>query len=155
MSNEHEHCVAQEYEDTPPRTFGKLRYHLFICTDGKDCQCDASGSGELLGAIRGELAKRRLLASVKITIMQCRQPGLAGPLLVVHPEGIWYSGLSAGHAARFVDEQIVKGVPWTPFVLPALALKGISAVPLHVIAAGDCCPPAAVGTPEARVAGTA
>jgi (2Fe-2S) ferredoxin len=153
MSNEHEHCVAQPYEDSPPKTFGKLRYHLFICTDGKDCQCDASGSGELLAAIRGELAKRRLMAQVKITIMQCRQPGLAGPMLVVHPDGLWYSGLTAGHAARFVEEQIVKGEPWTPFLLPASALKPVTAVPPHLAEAGECCPPAAARTPEERVAG--
>jgi (2Fe-2S) ferredoxin len=151
MSNEHDHCVAQDYEDTPVKTLGKLRYHLFICTDGKDCQCDASGSGELLAAIRGELAKRRLLAAVKMTIMQCRQPGLAGPLLVVHPDNVWYSGLSAGHAVRFVDEQIVKGEPWTPFVLPPAALKPVTAVPPHVVESGDCCP-APAGSPEDRVA---
>jgi (2Fe-2S) ferredoxin len=153
MSNEHQHCVAQPYEDSPPKTFGMLRYHLFVCTDGKDCQCDASGSAELLAAIRGELAKRRLLAQVKITIMQCRQPGLAGPLLVVHPDGLWYSGLTAGHAARFVEEQIVKGEPWTPFLLPASALKPVSAVPPHLAETGECCPPAAALTPEERIAG--
>lgn len=152
MSTEHEHCVAQAYEDSPPRVLGRLRYHLFICTDGKDCQCEASGSGELLTAIRGELAKRRLLAQVKITIMQCRQPGLAGPLLVVHPDGIWYAGLTAGHAMRFVEEQIVKGEPWTPFVLPPAALKPVTGVPAHIVDA-DCCGPASRATPEARTAG--
>jgi (2Fe-2S) ferredoxin len=150
MSTGHEHCIAQEYEDSPPKTFGRLRYHLFVCTDGKDCQCDASGSGELLAALRAELARRRLLAAVKITIMQCRQPGLAGPLLVVHPDGLWYSGLSAGHAARFVGEQIVKGEPWTPFLLPAAALKPVTRVAPHLVAAGDCCATGAPQTPEAR-----
>lgn len=153
MSNEHEHCVAQAYEDSPPRTFGKLRYHLFICTDGKDCQCDANGSGELLASIRGELAKRRLLASVKMTIMQCRQPGIAGPVLVVHPDGLWYSGLTAAHAARFVEEQVVRGEPWIPFLLPATVLKPVTAVPAHLAVAGDCCAPADGRTPEERIAG--
>lgn len=153
MSNEHEHCIAQPYEDSPPKVLGTLRYHLFICTDGKDCRCDANGSGELLAAIRGELAKRRLMAQVKMTIMQCRQPGMAGPVLVVHPDGIWYGGLTPAHAARFVDEQIVKGEPWTPFLLPAAALKPVTAVPAHLAEAGDCCPPAAALTPEERVAG--
>jgi (2Fe-2S) ferredoxin len=152
MSNEHEHCVAQAYEDSPARVLGKLRYHLFICTDAKDCQCDANGSGELLAAIRGELAKRRLLAQVKMTIMQCRQPGLAGPVLVVHPDGLWYSGLTVAHAARFVEEQIVKGEPWTPFLLPVGVLKPVTAVPPHVVVTNDCCAPVDARTPEERVA---
>ena len=28
MTSGHEHCVAQAYEDSPPRVLDKLRYHL-------------------------------------------------------------------------------------------------------------------------------
>lgn len=150
MSSEHEHCIAQDYENTPPKTLGRLRYHLFVCTDGKDCRCDANGSGELLAALRAELGKRRLLAAVKITIMQCRQPQLSGPLLVVHPDGLWYAGLTAGHAARFVEQQIVAGEPWTPFLLPAGLLQPVTRVAPHLVAEGDCCATGTPQTPEAR-----
>ena len=41
MANEHEHCVAQAYEDSVPKVLDKLRFHIFLCTDGKDfCGCE-------------------------------------------------------------------------------------------------------------------
>lgn len=150
MSNEHEHCVAQAYEDTPVRTFGKLRYHLFVCSDGKDfCGCEASGGGALLGAVRQELAKRKLLAQVKITLMQCRQQGADGPVMVLHPDGIWYDGLKAENAAEFVESQVIRGEPVERFLLKG-PLKPVTAVPAHIVEAEDCC--AEKKTPEERAA---
>lgn len=148
MSNGHEHCVAQAYEDSPLRTFGKLRYHLFVCSDGKDfCGCEAHGGGALLAALRHELVKRRLMAAVKITLMQCRQQGAAGPVLVVHPDGIWYEGLPVAQVAEFVKRQIVRGEPLAPFLMRGPPMP-VTAVPAHVAAPAGCCATAAPGAGE-------
>ncbi len=147
MSNEHEHCVAQAFEDTPVKTFEKLRYHVFVCSDAGDfCGCDAQDSGAMVGALRQELGKRGLLAAVKVTLMQCRQQGAQGPVLVVHPDGVWYDGVKPADAAEFVDSQIVRGEPLTPFLLRG-APKSVAAVPAHVSAAAECC---STATPEER-----
>ena len=149
MSNEHEHCVAQAYEDSVPKVLEKLRFHIFICTDGKDfCGCEANGNAALSGALRQELAKRRLMAQVKINIMQCRQPGIQGPVFVVHPDGVWYSGLKPENVAEFVEQHILSGQPLAPFVMRDDP-KPVTAVPAHIIEAGDCCPEQL--TPEQRV----
>jgi (2Fe-2S) ferredoxin len=149
-----EHCAAQAYEDSPLRVLEKLRFHIFLCTDGKDfCGCEANGGATLSGALRQELARRRLMSQVKINIMQCRQPGIRGPVLVVHPDNVWYSGLKAEHVAEFVEQQILKGEPLTRFLL-AGGPQPTTAVPAHVVEAADCCAdrqPAL--TPEQRVAG--
>lgn len=138
MANEHEHCVAQPWEESPPRVLAKLRFHIFLCTDGKDfCGCEANGNAALSGALRQELAKRRLLAQVKINIMQCRQPGITGPVFVVHPDGVWYDGLTAEHVPEFVEQHILGGQPVERFVLRHL--KPVTAVPAHLVEAGDCC----------------
>ena len=140
MATEHENCVAQPYEDSPARVLDKLRFHLFVCTDGKDfCGCEASGNGALAAAIRQELGKRRLLAKVKVSIMQCRQPGIPGPVFVVHPDGVWYSGLTAADVPEFMEQHILGGRPVERFVLQEL--KPVTAVPAHIVAAGDCCAP--------------
>ena len=139
MTNEHEHCVAQAYEDSVPKVLDKLRFHIFLCTDGKDfCGCEANGNAALSGALRQELAKRRLMAQVKINIMQCRQPGIQGPVFVVHPDGVWYNGLTAENVVEFVDEHILKGQPLARFVLQA-ALQPVTAVPAHIVEAAECC----------------
>jgi (2Fe-2S) ferredoxin len=149
MSADHDHCVSQAFEDTPARTFDGLRYHVFVCSDGKDfCGCEARGGAALLPALRQELGRRRLMAKVKVTLMQCRQPDAEGPVLVVHPDGVWYSGLSAADIPDFVEQQILRGEPLTRFVL-ARSLQSVAAVPLHLVESGDCCP---TGTPEERAA---
>lgn len=151
MANEHEHCAAQPYEKSVPRILDKVRFHIFVCTDGKDfCGCEAAGSAALSGALRQELARRRLMAHVKINIMQCRQQGNPGPVLVVHPDGLWYEGLTAEHAAEFVEQQILRGEPLQRFLMRH-APQPVTAVPAHISApAPSCCPPR---SPEDQVRG--
>ena len=149
MANEHEHCVDQAYEDTPVRTFEKLRYHVLVCSDAGDfCGCDARHSGDIVGALRQELGKRGLLAAVKVTLMQCRQQGARGPVLAVQPDGIWYDGITVERAGDFVESQIVRGVPLEEFLMRG-GPRPVSAVDPHVAAAPACC---STETPEARVA---
>ncbi len=139
MASEHEHCVAQPFEDSAPKVLDKLRFHIFLCTDGKDfCGCEAHGNAALAGALRQELAKRRLMASVKINIMQCRQPGISGPVLVVHPDGVWYDGLQPEHISEFIEQQILLGKPLERFVMRGRP-QPVTAVPAHIVAATDCC----------------
>jgi (2Fe-2S) ferredoxin len=139
MANDHEHCVAQDWEVSVPKVLDKLRFHIFLCTDGKDfCGCEANGNAALSGALRQELAKRRLMASVKINIMQCRQPGIAGPVLVVHPDGTWYNGLKAENVPEFIEQQILLGRPLERFVMRG-GPQPVTAVPAHIVAAADCC----------------
>ena len=149
MTDEHEHCVAQAYEDSVPKVLDKLRFHIFLCTDGKDfCGCEANGNAALSGSLRQELAKRRLMAQVKINIMQCRQPGIHGPVFVVHPDGVWYDGLKAENVVEFVEEHILNGRPLARFVLRD-ALRPVTAVPAHIVEAAECCGDNL--TPEQRV----
>jgi (2Fe-2S) ferredoxin len=139
MSSDHEQCVARAWEDSPPKVLDRLRFHIFLCTDGKDfCGCEANGNAALSSALRQELAKRRLMASVKINIMQCRQPGNRGPVLVVHPDGIWYDGLRPGDVPEFVDQQILRGQPLDEFVMRG-APQPVTAVPAHIVAASESC----------------
>jgi len=136
MADEHDHCAAAPFEVSEFRVLDKLRYHIFVCTDGKDfCGCEAAGSGPLLVALRKELVMRRLMASIKINIMQCRQQGAAGPMLVVHPDGIWYEGLKPENVSEFVEQQILLGRPLSRFVVRS-ALKPVTQVPAHISATG-------------------
>ena len=132
MTDEHEHCVAAPFEQAEFRVLEKLRYHIFVCTDAKAfCGCEAAGSAALLAALRQDLVKRRLMPYCKITIMQCRQQGARGPVLVVHPDGIWYEGLRAENVAAFVDQQILKGEPLVEFVVRH-PLQPVTDVPAHI-----------------------
>jgi len=58
-------------------------------------------------------------------------------LFVVHPDGVWYDGLTAEHVPEFVEQHILGGKPVERFVLRHL--KPVTAVPVHFVEGGDCC----------------
>jgi (2Fe-2S) ferredoxin len=132
MAEDPEHCIAQPYEKSAFRVLDKLRFHIFVCSDGKDfCGCEAAGASALLAALRQELVRRRLMAQCKITLMQCRQQGAAGPVMVVYPDGIWYEGLRAENVAEFAEQQILQGKPMSRFRLGGTP-QPVTAVPAHL-----------------------
>lgn len=101
------------------KVFSKLRYHVFVCADaGEFCGCDAHGGPELVGELRKRLVQRRLMPYVKVTLMNCNQPGAQGPVVVVHPDGIWYDGLTAEDLDEFVETQLVQGAPLERRLMP-------------------------------------
>ena len=91
-----------------------FRYHIYICDqkkpEGVPC-CAAAGSAATLEALRKEIARRNLLDEVQVTT--CGSLGLCerGPNLVVYPEGVWYSGVSADDVPELVESQFVQGQP--------------------------------------------
>ena len=113
---------------TGPQVFSKLRYHVFVCVDaGSFCGCEANGSGDFLVALRQQLIKRRLMPYVKTTLMNCNQPGARGPVVVVHPDGVWYDGLTAEDVEVFVETQLMAGQPLTGHLMQSAPQTGHSA----------------------------
>jgi len=91
-----------------------FRYHVFVCDqqkpEGVPC-CSARGSREVVDALRREAAARGLSAQVQIT--PCGSLGLCerGPNMVVYPDGIWYSGVTAKDVPEIVRGHFEKGQP--------------------------------------------
>ena len=113
---------------TNPQVLSKLRYHVFVCVDaGSFCCCEANGSGDFLVALRKQLVKRRLMPYVKTTLMNCNQPGAHGPVVVVHPDGVWYDGLTAGDVETFIDMQLIAGAPMASHLMQSAPKTGHSA----------------------------
>ena len=81
------------------------RYHVFVCDrqkpKGAPC-CLARGSRKLVEALRAEVAAQGLADRVQVT--PCGSLGLCerGPNMVVYPEGVWYSGVSANDLPELV-----------------------------------------------------
>jgi (2Fe-2S) ferredoxin len=89
-------------------------YHVFVCDqqkpEGVPC-CAGRGSGNVLEALRKEIAVQRLTDVVQVTV--CGSLGLCehGPNMVVYPEGIWYSGVSVDDVAEIVRSHFGEGIP--------------------------------------------
>jgi (2Fe-2S) ferredoxin/2-polyprenyl-3-methyl-5-hydroxy-6-metoxy-1,4-benzoquinol methylase len=88
------------------------RYHVFVCDqqkpEGVPC-CSARGSGNVIEALRREIAARGLTDEVQVTL--CGSLGLCerGPNMVVYPEGVWYSGLGPEDVPEIVRAHLQEG----------------------------------------------
>ncbi len=84
------------------------RSHVMICT----CtNCISNGALKIKNALEKELADRQLTDDIRV--VQTGASGLCvkGPILMVHPDGIFYQYLKESHIANLVEEHFLKGRP--------------------------------------------
>ena len=84
----------------------RSRCNVLICTGGG---CVASGALELSAAMRAAIQKRGLDGEVQVFETGCLGPCAAGPVAVVHPDGILYQNLKPADADRIAEEHLLKG----------------------------------------------
>ncbi len=84
----------------------RYRVHLLICAG---TSCVSSGSLELRDALEEEIKKRGLQDEVKIATTGCNGFCAVGPLMIIHPEGIFYKELHKEDVPHFVEERLIKG----------------------------------------------
>lgn len=88
--------------------------HVFLCI-GDSC-CSQSVGEKAWKALKNILKDRELSlsdspAACFRTKVGCLRVCKGGPILVVYPEGHWYSGMTAERIPEFVERQIVQGEP--------------------------------------------
>jgi (2Fe-2S) ferredoxin len=94
-----------------------FKHHVFVCTNqreaGQTC-CNARGASELR-----DYAKDRLKAlgigggpnGVRINSAGCLERCDNGPVMVVYPEGVWYTYLDKEDIDEIIDSHLVGGKP--------------------------------------------
>lgn len=88
---------------------GQYERHVFVCTHGE--YCPYQGSGEVLTALREQIASRGLKGTIRVNKAGCFSQCGRGPMVVVYPENVWYGGVGPGQAQRIIDEHLVGGCP--------------------------------------------
>jgi (2Fe-2S) ferredoxin len=78
--------------------------HAFVCTTGSSCP----GDGPAL-EVHKALKKAASGRLVRINQSGCLDQCGHGPLVVVYPEGVWYSHVSVQDAARIAQEHLLGG----------------------------------------------
>jgi len=82
------------------------RSHVLICGG---TGCTSSGSKSIEEAFNEELAKNKLSSEVKLVKTGCFGLCEAGPIVIVYPEGAFYSHVKVEDVARITEEHLLKG----------------------------------------------
>ena len=83
-----------------------FRSHVLICGG---TGCTSSGSISIEDAFKEELAKHNIANEVKLVRTGCFGLCEAGPIVIVYPEGAFYSRIEAKDVQRITEEHLLKG----------------------------------------------
>lgn len=87
--------------------------HVFFCTnqrdDGAEC-CQNFGAQKMRDYVKGKVKALNLPEhSVRINSAGCLDRCSEGPVLVVYPEGIWYTYIDEKDVDEIISEHILHG----------------------------------------------
>ena len=83
-----------------------FRAHVLVCGG---TGCTSSGSGELIARFEEQIAKNGLDKEVKVVRTGCFGLCEAGPVVIVYPEGTFYSRIRVEDVDEIVSEHLLKG----------------------------------------------
>ncbi len=84
------------------------RSHVLVCGG---TGCTSSGSAKVIEALENEIAKNGLQEEIKVIKTGCFGLCAVGPIMIVYPEGCFYSRIEASDVPEIVEEHLVKGRP--------------------------------------------
>ena len=83
-----------------------IRSHVLICGG---TGCTSSGSKVLISTFEEEIAKNGLAEEVKVVQTGCFGLCALGPVVIIYPEGTFYSRVEEKDVAEIVSEHLLKG----------------------------------------------
>lgn len=86
----------------------KYEKHVLVCGG---TGCTSSGSAQIIDALASELEKQGLTDKVQIVKTGCFGLCALGPIMIVYPEGTFYSMVNKENIARIVEEHLKGGNP--------------------------------------------
>ena len=84
------------------------RSHILVCGG---TGCTSSGSAKVIEALEKELAAKGLSEEIKVIRTGCFGLCSVGPIMIVYPDGAFYSGVQTEDIPEIVNEHLLKGRP--------------------------------------------
>ncbi len=85
-----------------------IRTHVLVCGG---TGCTSSGSVKIQDALNAEIAARGLEEEIKVVGTGCFGLCALGPIMIVYPEGTFYSCVTPDDVPEIVEEHFLKGRP--------------------------------------------
>ena len=85
-----------------------IRSHVLICGG---TGCTSSGSQKIREHLENELAAKGLSEEIKVVQTGCFGLCALGPIMIVYPEGTFYSRVTNEDVSEIVEEHLLKGRP--------------------------------------------
>ena len=82
------------------------RSHVLVCGG---TGCTSSNSGEIIAELEKQLKEKGLENEVKVVRTGCFGLCALGPIMVVYPEGCFYSEVKVEDVPEIVEEHLLKG----------------------------------------------
>ncbi|MFA5561284.1 MAG: NADH-quinone oxidoreductase subunit NuoF [Eubacteriales bacterium] len=83
-----------------------VRSHVLVCGG---TGCHASGSQAVIDTMKAEIEKAGLANEVQVVQTGCFGLCALGPIMVIYPEGTFYSSIHQADVAEIVSEHLLKG----------------------------------------------
>jgi len=83
-----------------------IRTHVLICGG---TGCTSSGSKKIADSLEEEIAKKGLAEEIKVVRTGCFGLCALGPVMIVYPEGTFYSRVKLEDVPEIVEEHLLKG----------------------------------------------
>ena len=82
------------------------RYHVLVCGG---TGCTSSGSKQIIAKLNEEIEKNNIVKDVKVVQTGCHGLCALGPIMIVYPEGTFYSMISVDDVPEIVSEHLANG----------------------------------------------
>ncbi len=90
------------------KTTGKIRKHVLICGG---TGCTSSGSMSLHDTLVAELNEKGIADEIKVVTTGCFGLCALGPIVIVYPDGTFYSRVKPEDMKEIVESHLIGGVP--------------------------------------------
>jgi len=95
----------------PPTGDGRrFELHAFVCTNSEACAIDGPAEA-IQKAFKERLRAAGLKESLRVSKSGCLGQCGHGPMMVVYPDGVWYSHLRLDDVERIWTEHLLGGRP--------------------------------------------
>jgi (2Fe-2S) ferredoxin len=86
-----------------------FRKHVFVCSTGKTCP--TKGSEEIVIEMKNLVRDLGLKKEIRVNKAGCMGQCGHGPMVVVYPEAVWYSGVQLSDAKEIVESHLKEDRP--------------------------------------------